>query len=193
MAPTPNCAIAAFILAAEIKPDDLQIQTELGRAYESWAQLRRPSSIPAGDADDRIQADEPLAAVVDHRIAVALEQQVIRGPALERYYRVLDLLEYPSTAKGTTPAARIPVYAAGTSFDAIGKSTKSLATTTTRSKAYREVAEIWTPKTTSDLQAACVETLANFAATRGALTRPPTWVRSSTPAAESIATLEDDR
>jgi tetratricopeptide (TPR) repeat protein len=181
-------AIAAFQRAAEVKPDDLQIQTELGRAYQSRGQLPQATErFRLAMQTSEYKDDAPLAAVVDYRLAVALEQQGYVRAALECYNRVLDRLEHPSTETRTTPEVGYLLTRPQLLFDAIGKLYEKLGDYDDALKAYQEVAEA--APNDFDQQARVVQTLVKLRRDKQAIDAAAELVRKFHASSESIVVL----
>ena len=90
-------AIAAFEAAAKIKPDDIEVQTELGREYlasdrpdEAMLHLRL-----AIQTDD-YKTDDEAAALADFFLARALQQKGYDRAAVDEYDSLLRRLARPS-------------------------------------------------------------------------------------------------
>ncbi|WP_428939164.1 tetratricopeptide repeat protein [Fontivita pretiosa] len=88
-------ALAAFEQAARIRPDDIEVQTELGRAYQSRGDLNRAIERfrMARQTTEYRQAEDPLALVVDYRLAVLLQQQGYDRAALDCYQSLLRRIQ----------------------------------------------------------------------------------------------------
>jgi tetratricopeptide (TPR) repeat protein len=112
-------AIAAFEAAAKIKPDDIDVQTELGRQYlasdrpeQALTHLRL--ALQTSD----YKADDDAAALVDFYLARALQQKGYDRAAVDQYDSLLKRLQRPTLAiRGNPELAYIAAHPEGLYLD----------------------------------------------------------------------------
>lgn len=183
-------AIAAFLRAAEIKPNDLSVQTELGRAYQS-----RNDLVAAIDRfrlamlTDEYRQDDPLAAVVDYRLGVALQQAGYDQAALQCYESLLHRIEHPSSSTRTTAEINYLLARPESLYDEMGKLYERLGRLSEALGCYRSVAE--RSASEFDPGARVVRTLSKMKRHDEARTASADLVRQFHASAESLRLLTE--
>src|SRR5437763_16514209 len=135
--------MAAFERAAEIKPNDLEVQVELGRGYQARGDL--PKAIERfrlAKQTDEYRAGDPLGGAVDYRLAVALEQQGYDRAALECYTSLLNRIEHVSMGARAAPEVGYLMMRRELLSDEIGRLYEKQGDYTPAPRAYQPVGEI---------------------------------------------------
>jgi len=97
-------AIAALNEAARIKPDDLEVQSLLGRQYLAKQQVDKAiEHFRLGMQTEGYKRDEETAAIVDLFLARALQTDGYDKAALQEYDRLLQRLSEPGMASRGSP------------------------------------------------------------------------------------------
>ncbi|HEY7089662.1 MAG TPA: tetratricopeptide repeat protein, partial [Tepidisphaeraceae bacterium] len=151
-------AIAALERAARIQPNDLECQVELGRAYQARSDAGKSiEHFRLAMQTDDYRTDDALAAVVDYRLGVALEQQGYYRASLQCYESLVRRLQHPGTYTRTTPEIGLLLARPESLFDEMGKLYEKLGNWAMALDSYRVVAEH--APNDFDLQARVVNTL----------------------------------
>jgi tetratricopeptide (TPR) repeat protein len=95
-------ALDALRLAAQIKPDDLQTQTDLGRVHLVRGELDQAiKHLRLALDTTEYRQDDDSCAITDYYLAQALQKQGYDRAALEEYSRLLDRLQHaPESVRG---------------------------------------------------------------------------------------------
>ncbi len=97
-------AVAAYQRAELIQPDDLVLQAELGRAYMQRGDTTRGiRHLRLARMTSEYSTDDGLAAAVEYRLGVALQQGGYDRAALDMYAAVFRRLQQPSGALRSNP------------------------------------------------------------------------------------------
>ncbi len=181
-------AIAAFERAARLNPDDLELQTELGRAYQARGDL--PHAIErfrlAMQTTD-YGNDKPLAAVVDYRLAVALQQKGYDRAALECYTQLLNRLQHPTSATRASPEIGYLLTRPQLLLEEMGKLYEKHGDFEQALKAYQAIAERSVSE--FDPQARVVDVLMKMGRNKEAVAEAAELVRKFHASTESIELL----
>jgi tetratricopeptide (TPR) repeat protein len=91
-------AISAYDRATQINPNSLDAQAELGRAYQARNDLTHAiERFRLAMQTDDYRTDESLAAVVDYRLAISLQQKGYDRAALECFTKLLNRLQHSAS------------------------------------------------------------------------------------------------
>ena len=138
----PEKAIASFERAAALAPDDLEIRVELGRAYQSRGDINAAiKQFRLATQTESYKDDDPLAAVVDYRLAVALAHRGYVRASLQCYDHLLDRLEHPSSETRSTPEINYLLSRPELVYEEMGKLYEKLGDFSNAFQAYAQVAD----------------------------------------------------
>jgi tetratricopeptide (TPR) repeat protein len=155
---TGDRSIGAFERAAQINPNDLEVQTELGRAYQTKGDLNQAiEHFRLAMQTDDYQGGDALAAVVDYRLALALQQKGYDRAALECYSHLLGLMDHADLDTRSTPEVNYLLARPELVYEEIAKLCERLGDYEQALKAYQAVAE--RSPTDFEIQSRVVETL----------------------------------
>lgn len=97
-------AIDAYERAEALRPEDLVLQAELGRAYmQKGDTVRGIQHLRLARISGEYGADDAIAAAVDYRLGLALQQAGYDRAALEVYEQLLRRLQQPSSSMRGNP------------------------------------------------------------------------------------------
>src|SRR5262245_46125814 len=135
-------ALAALEHAASIDPNSIDVQFELGRVYQVRSDTPRAIEQfrKARLTDDYRQGDV-LAAVVDYRLAILLEQQGYTRAALQCFRNLQYRLEHPAGASRTAPEIAFLMARPESLHEAMGALYEKLGDTGEALESYRRVAD----------------------------------------------------
>ncbi|HEY1629369.1 MAG TPA: tetratricopeptide repeat protein [Tepidisphaeraceae bacterium] len=135
-------ALAAFQRAAALQPDDLEVQTDLGREYQARGDLDKAiEHFRLAMQTNDYHGDDPLACVVDYRLAIALDQKGYDRAALQCYGNLLDRLAHPDFSNRVTPEIAYLLGRPELIYEEIGKLCEKLGDYDQALRAYQAVAD----------------------------------------------------
>jgi tetratricopeptide (TPR) repeat protein len=133
---------AAYERAAAINPDDLEVQIQLGRAYQMRNDLDKAiERFRIARLTSGYKTDQTLAAVVDYRLAVALQQKGYTLAALNCYESLRDRMEHSVSSSRSAPELGFLLSRPELLYDEIGKLHEKLGNNAEALRAYQQVAE----------------------------------------------------
>lgn len=183
-------AIAAFLRAAQINPNDLEVQTELGRAYQARGDLTSAiRHFRLAMQTDEYRNSQALSAVVDYRLAVALQQRGYLTAAVECYRKLLHRLEHPTLSSRTTPEIGYLIARPELVYEQIGQLSEQKGDLPAALEAYQTVAQRMPGD--FDVQARVVSILMKLGRHAQALSVATELVRQFHASSESIKLLRD--
>jgi tetratricopeptide (TPR) repeat protein len=183
-------SIAAFERAATIRPDDLEIQLQLGRAYQMRNDLDKAiERFRMARLTSGYRSDQTLAAVVDYRLAVALQQKGYDTAALGCYESLRDRVEHSLSPSRAAPELGFLLARPELLYDEIGKLHEKLGNDAEALRAYQQVAE--QAPTAFEPQTRVVEMLIKMHRGKEASTLAEELVRRFRASPESIELLQD--
>lgn len=137
----PERGIAAFEKTREIDPQNLEAYVELARAYQtrndnaSTINRLRLARLTAA-----YQQNDPLAAVVDYRLGVALQQEGYDQGAVESYQNLVQRLQHGNVAR-SSPEINFLVARPEALFNEMAKLYEKLGNTHAAFEIYQTIAE----------------------------------------------------
>ncbi|HVT87395.1 MAG TPA: tetratricopeptide repeat protein [Tepidisphaeraceae bacterium] len=183
-------AISAFERAAEIQPNNLEIQTELGRAYQTRNDSAKAiERFRLAMQTEDYAAGDSLAAVVDYRLGLLLEQKGNSRAALECYLHLLNRLQYPSPGTRASPEVNYLLSRPELVYEAIGHLQELLGEYEEALRTYQHVADHATGELAP--QAWIIQVLLKLHRNNEALSAATDVVRTFHASPESIALLRD--
>jgi tetratricopeptide (TPR) repeat protein len=135
-------ALAALGRAAGINPNSIDVQFELGRVYQVRSDTPRAiEQFRLARLTDDYRQGDVLAAVVDYRLAVLLEQQGYTRAALQCFRNLQYRLEHPSSASRMAPEIAFLMARPESLHEAMGMLYEKLGDTAEALESYRRVAD----------------------------------------------------
>jgi predicted Zn-dependent protease len=135
-------AIAALEHAARINPNSIDAQFELGRIYQVKSNPARAiEQFRLARLTSEYKQGDVLAAVVDYRLAVLLEQQGYTRAALQCYRNLQYRLEHPGTASRTAAEIAFLMARPESLHEAMGALYEKLGELPEALESYRRVAD----------------------------------------------------